>query len=358
MRKEILISYFPKITFTRYQALIRQFTNLDSAWKAEFSDFGRETWEPHIIHEFLSWKEKVDEAALEKVLAKETIHTVFFTDEDYPPLLREIHDPPLCLFVRGSLKDIVYPIAVVGTRKSSAYGRQVSEEIIKDLVSCNMTIVSGLALGIDGISHEATLKEQGKTIAVLGCAVDKNTIYPAVHSQLAEKIIESGGALISEYPPYTKSTVYSFPRRNRIIAGMTLGTLVIEAQASSGSLITAQCALEYNREVFAIPQNIYASSAAGPNNLIKMGAHPVTESEDILNIFNLQKPILLENKQQIGSNAEETLVLQTLSREPTHIDTLIKNINMSTSSVISTLTILEIKGKVRNLGNQNYILIL
>ncbi len=337
--------------------MIRQFHNLDSAWKAEFSDFGESTWEKNIIQEFLLWKENVNEEALEKILEKENIHTVFFTDENYPPLLREIHAPPLCLFVRGNIENISYPIAIVGTRKSTSYGRQVSEEIIKDLVSCNMTIVSGLALGIDGISHEATLKQHRRTIAVLGSGIDQKTIYPSLHTHLAEKIIASGGAIISEYPPYTKGTAYSFPRRNRIIAGMTLGTLVVEAQASSGSLITAQCALEYNREVFAIPQNIHSPTAAGPNNLIKMGAHPVTESQDILNIFNLQKPILLDSEKQIGSNAEETLVLQTLSKEPTHIDALIKNINISTSSVMSTLTILEIKGKVRNLGNQNYILI-
>jgi DNA processing protein len=356
MRKEILISYFPKITFTRYQSLIRKFHNLDSAWKAEFSDFGESTWEENIIHEFLLWKEKVDEEALEKTLEKENIQPVFFTDENYPPLLREIHDPPLCLFIRGNIENISYPIAIVGTRKSTSYGRQVSEEIIKDLVSCNMTIVSGLALGIDGICHEATLKEHGRTIAVLGSGVDKNTIYPSLHKHLAEKIIASGGAVISEYPPYSKASIYSFPRRNRIIAAMTMGTLVIEAQESSGSLITAQCALEYNREVFAIPQNIHSPTAAGPNNIIKMGARPVTESQDILNIFNLQKPTLLESEKQIGNTPEETLILQTLSREPTHIDAIIKNTHMSSSSVLGTLTILEIKGKVRNLGSQNYIL--
>ncbi len=357
MRKEILLSYFPKITYKRYHTLIRQFENLDSAWKAEFSDFGTQTWEPNIIHEFLLWRESVNVEAIENILQKENINTVFFTDPEYPPLLREIHDPPLCLFVRGTLKDISYPLAIVGTRKSSSYGKQVTEEIIRDLCSCNMTIISGLALGIDGISHEATLKHSGRTIAVLGSGIDTNTIYPTEHRHLAEKIIASGGALLSEYPPYTKGTVYSFPRRNRIIAGMSLGTVVIEAQASSGSLITAQCALEYNREVFAIPQNIHSSTAAGPNNLIKMGARVVTQPQDILDIFGLQKPVTGEIKQQ-GENATETLILQTLSREPTHIDTLQKTTGIPVANVMSTLTILEIKGRVRNLGSQNYIIIL
>lgn len=357
MRKEVLLSYFPKITFKRYQALRRQFDNLDSAWNAEFSDFGESTWEENIIQEFLTWRETVDVEDIEDTLFKEHMTPVFLTDPDYPPLLKEISDPPLCLFVRGSLKDISYPIAIVGTRKCTPYGKQVTEALVRDLVRGNMTIVSGLALGIDGISHEATLKHQGRTIAVLGSGVDSSTIYPREHRYLAEKIIAGAGAVISEYPPYTKGTPYSFPRRNRIIAGMSLGTVVIEAQASSGSLITAQCALEYNRDVFAIPQNIYSVTAAGPNNLIKMGARAVTESQDILDIFGIQKPSEVHTN-LTGENSEETLLLQLLSREPTHIDSIIQKTTLSPSVIMSTLTLLEIKGKVRNLGSQNYILIL
>ncbi len=357
MRKETLLSYFPKITLKRYQSLLRQFGDLDSAWKAEFSDFGAQTWEENIINEFLSWRENVDIAAIENILNKENIQTVLFTDPDYPPLLKEIHDPPLCLFVRGNIQDIQYPLAIVGTRKCTPYGRQVAEEIIKDLVQCDMTIVSGLALGIDGVSHEATLKHSGRTIAVLGSGVDTATIYPSEHRHLAEKIVAEGGAVISEYPPYTKGTLYSFPRRNRIIAGMSLGTLVIEAQASSGSLITAQCALEYNRDVFAVPQNITSPTGDGPNNLIKMGARVVTQSQDILDIFGLEKPLHTEGP-LLGATPQETLILQTLSREPTHIDVLIKKTSIPAATMMGSLTLLEIQGKVRNLGSQNYILIL
>ncbi len=357
MKKEALLSYFPKITFKRYEALMRQFGNLDSAWNAEFSDFGTHTWEENIIHEFLSWRENVHANEIENILQKENITTVTFTDPKYPPLLKEISDPPICLFVRGDITNIHYPIAIVGTRKCSQYGRQVTEEIVKDLSLCHMTIISGLALGVDGAAHEATLKYSGRTIAVLGCGVDKNTMYPAAHTQLAEKIIANGGAVISEYPPYTKGTPYSFPRRNRIIAGMSLGTLVTEAQASSGALITAQCALEYNREVFAIPQNITSSTGDGPNNLIKMGARVVTQSQDILDIFGLQKPVEVPNE-MTGTTPEETMVLQALSREPIHIDTLVKQLGLPSATILSTLTILEIKGRVRNLGSMNYILVL
>lgn len=358
MNKEVLLSYFPKITHKRYCALLRLFGNIDSAFQAEFSDFGTKTWEENIIHEFLSWRKSIDEQQLAAELERENITTIPLNHEDYPPLLKEIHDPPLCLFVRGNIHDIQYPLAVVGTRAATAYGRQVTEEIVKDLAQTGMTVISGLALGIDGCAHEMTLKHKGRTIAVLGCGVDRETVYPRAHTKLSEKIIEQGGAIISEYPPKTLGTKFTFPRRNRIIAGMSLGVLVIEAKASSGALITAQQALEYNREVFAIPHHITFSTGEGPNNLLKLGARVVTQSQDILDIFGLQKAETLQTEKKTGDTPEETLILQTLSREPTHIDALARQTSLPTQSLSSTLTLLEIKGKVRNLGNMNYILIL
>lgn len=358
MQKEVLISYFPKITHKRYTALLKHFGTLDSAFAAEFSDFGQKVWEENIIQEFISWKKQVNEAALEKELQKENIQTISLGHPDYPLLLKEIYDPPLCLFVRGNIQNIQYPLAVVGTRKATRYGRQITEEIVKDLTEAQMTIVSGLALGIDGVAHEIALKNKGRTIAVLGCGVDSSTVYPRAHHTLSEKIIAQGGAIISEYPPKTLGTKYSFPKRNRIIAGMSLGVLVVEAQASSGALITAQAALEYNREVFAIPHNITSSTGEGPNNLLKLGARVVTQSQDILDIFGLQPKQTLQEDKKIGDTPEETLILQALSREPIHIDVLIKQTDLPSQVLLSHLTLLEIKGKVRNLGNMNYILIL
>ncbi len=357
MQKEALLSYFPKITFHRYQALQKHFKTLDSAFEAEFSDFGKQVWEEHIIEEFLLWRERLDEESLQKDLEKEHISTFVFGDLNYPPLLRHIYDPPICLFVRGNIHDVKNPFAIVGTRKATHYGKQVTEEIVKDLAEANMTIVSGLALGIDGYAHDVTLKNKGRTIAVLGGGIDANTIYPAAHRRLSEKIIQQGGAIISEYPPGMKGTKYSFPKRNRIIAGMSLGTLVIEAKASSGALITAQAALEYNREVFAIPHQITVPTGEGPNNLLKMGARVVTNSQDILDIFGLEKPLKEEDKKQVGDTHEETIILDALSRQPAHIDSLIRQTHLQGHILSSTLTLLEIKGKVRNLGNMNYILV-
>lgn len=356
MQKEALLSFFPKITFARYTALKKHFGTIDSAFDAKFSDFGKTTWDENIIHEFLLWKKTIDEDSLEKNLEKENIFTLVFDDQGYPPLLKQIYDPPICLFVRGNIHKLQNPLAVVGSRKASAYGKQVTGEIVKDLIKAEMTIVSGLALGIDGYAHEVSLKHQGRTIAVLGGGIDKNTIYPGAHRRLSEKIIEQGGAIISEYPPYTKGTKYSFPKRNRIIAGMSMGTLVIEAKSSSGALITAEAALEYNREVFAVPHQITVPNGEGPNNLLKMGARVVTKSQDILDIFGLKKPLGEEEQRYVGDTKEETIVLGALSREPVHFDLLVRKINVPSRIVSSTLTLLEIKGKVRNLGNMNYIL--
>jgi len=358
MQKEVLISYFPKITHKRYFALLKQFGTIDSAFEAEFSDFGKKTWEENIIHEFLLWRDTIDENQLAAELVHEQITTVTLTSSDYPPLLKQIYDPPLCLFVRGNIEHIQTPFAVVGTRASTAYGRQVTEEIVKDLVQAKMTIVSGLALGIDGSAHEMTLKHHGRTVAVLGSGIDAATLYPRAHTKLAEKIIKNGGAVISEYPPRTPGTKYTFPRRNRIIAGMSLGVLVVEAKASSGALITAQQALEHNREVFAIPHHITTSTGQGPNNLLKLGARVVTQSQDILDIFGLEKSVTSLEEKQTGDTPEETLILQRLSRDPLHRDIIAKQTNLPSQALSSTLTLLEIKGKVRNLGNMNYILIL
>ncbi|MDA2921876.1 DNA-processing protein DprA [Patescibacteria group bacterium AH-259-L07] len=210
-------------------------------------------------------------------------------DKNYPQLLKEIPDSPHKLYVWGVLKQKEkYPLAVVGTRKVSNYGKQVTIELVKELAKQGLTIISGLALGVDGISHQAALDANGRTIAVLGSGFDH--LYPQEHAKLANDIVKSGGAIITEYPPDAKPTQKTFPARNRIIAGMSLGVLVIEAPMRSGALITARHALEQNRDVFAVPGSIYNKNSAGTNNLIKMGAKPVTSPEDILESFNLQLP--------------------------------------------------------------------
>jgi len=356
MFKEVLLAHFPKITVNRYQQLLAVFSSLDEVWKAEFDELLKTKIDEKVIHEFLIWKEKLDEEKIFKILEQEKIHCLTLNDKNYPKLLKEIYDPPFCLFVRGQLTQDDFNLAVVGTRKYSTYGKQVTENIVADLATKGITITSGLAFGIDIIAHTTTLQNHGKTIAVLGSGINKRHIYPQEHQNIAEKIIENNGAVISEYPPGTLPNKYTFPRRNRIIAGISLGTLVIEAAEKSGALITAECALENGREVFAIPQNITSNTSLGPNKLIKNGAKLIMNSQDVIDGLDLQDiQVYVKNKQILGDSPQEEAILAVLSQEPKHIDEITKASNLASTQISATLTIMEMKGKVRNLGNMMYV---
>lgn len=357
MKKEIILSYFPKITPKRYHDLVAVFGNLDNAWQANTEDLRQMGWDEKLALEFIEWKNNVDEEKIAKILAHEKIYCLTREDDGYPKLLKEIYDPPFCIFAHGEMENINFPLAVVGTRKYTTYGKQMAEELVAGLALQGIEIVSGLALGIDGIAHEAALQNNGRTIAVLGSGINKSHIYPAAHKQLAERIIENGGAVISEYPPGTIPSRFTFPRRNRIIAGMSMGTLLIEAPEDSGALITCQSALDSSREVFAIPHNLTSPTAAGPNNLIKNGAHLITLAQDILEILNLQDiKKFIANQEIIPESPNEAKILEFVSREPLHIDELIKKTKLDSPTINATLTLMEMKGKVKNLGGMQYVL--
>lgn len=355
MQKEILLSYFLKISHKKYKDLLQVFSSLDNAWSATAVQLKQTGWPDEFINEFVEWRKNLDEEQIQKTLDKEGIRCITIHDDEYPPLLKQIYDPPFCLFVRGKLDQPKPWLGVVGPRKISPYGKQVVDLIIPRLAEAGITIVSGLALGVDGFAHHATIKAKGNTVAVLAGGVDKNSVAPNIHQKLGEAIIESGGAVISEYPPFTAPQNYSFPKRNRIIAGMCMGTLVIEASQDSGSLITAQCALDANREVFAVPQNITSLTSVGTNNLLKIGAHLVTNAQDVLDILGIVTATI-ETKKIVGDNPEETKILEILSQEPVHIDDIIKNSKLENRVVSSTLTLMEIQGKVKNIGGMMYIL--
>ena len=357
MNKSILLAHFPKISARKHRQLLSTFSSVEAAWQAGLPELMKLGWEENFAHEFLLWKSEVNEEKIGKILEQEKIHCVFADDAEYPPLLKEIYDPPFCLFVRGELKKISFPLAVVGPRAFSLYGKQVAEELVTELARRGLAIVSGLAIGIDGIAHEAALASNGRTIAVLGGGNDRQHVVPAGHRYVADKIIAGGGAVITEYPPGVMPTKYTFPRRNRIIAGMTLGTLVIEAGEESGSLITAQCALDNGREVFAVPQNIHSPTAVGVNNLLKMGAKPVTSPADILDALNLRDVAeYVTNRAILPDSPIEAKLLEHLSREPLHVDQLTKRSSLDSPTVNSALTIMEMKGKVRNIGGMMYVL--
>jgi len=278
-------------------------------------------------------------------------------DKNYPAMLKEIHNPPKELYIKGEIinQDKV-AIAVVGTRKYTQYGKQAALDIAGKLSKLGITIVSGLAKGIDTFAHQAALENNGRTIAVLGSGMDKDNFSPACNYTLGEKIAENG-AVISEYPEGTPGAIYTFPERNRIISGLSLGVVVIEAPEQSGALITANLALEQNREVFAVPGNIYEKNSQGTNQLIKMGAKLVTCVEDILEELNLSHLLQSTEKKKIKpENKEEEILFTILSSQPMHIDEIVKISKLPVSAVNSTLMILELKNAVRNLGKGNYVL--
>lgn len=273
-------------------------------------------------------------------------------DKEYPSLLKRIYDPPPFLFIRGTLEDVDnYSLAIVGTRGPSSYGIALTERFSAELARLGITVVSGLARGIDTYAHGATLKSSGRTIAVIGSGID--VIYPPENRQLVERIANQG-AIISEFPMGTKPDAGNFPRRNRIISGMTLGTIVVETGTNGGAMITAATALDQNREVFAIPAPADPRRRSGTNLLIKEGKALLTEEiDDILTALGPQlkrmvKPSVTATQASLPDlSLFERTIHDTMSDEPVHIDTLASRAGMTTSDVLVHLLSMEFKGVVR-----------
>ncbi|MDO8435415.1 MAG: DNA-processing protein DprA, partial [bacterium] len=281
------IAACPSIGPRAYAALRSVFNPITDAWTAPKAAFHETGLSPKVVDTFIAHRAAFDFDAFAKLLERTHVSFATIDDDDYPELLKQIFDPPIVLYYRGALRQSQGDnlLSVVGTRKATDYGIHVTRSLTEELVRAGITIVSGLALGIDAVAHQTTVDHQGKTIAVLAGGVDAETVAPRTNAQLAERIIETGGALVSEYPPGTAPRPEYFPQRNRIIAGLCIGTIVTEAPIESGALITAKCAREENREVFAVPGNITYENSTGTNLLIKLGAHCVTEAQDILDIL-------------------------------------------------------------------------
>ncbi|HPI67206.1 MAG TPA: DNA-processing protein DprA [bacterium] len=343
----------------RLKKIFNFFHSMEIAWNAEAEDLLACGLEANLVEEIILTRHTVNPMAeLEKMLA-ENISALTLADEDYPELLKQIYAAPAILYYKGQLdyKKDSFSLAVVGTRKCSAYGQQITPILVGDLAQAGLTIVSGLALGIDSLAHEATLKQADRTIAVLGSGLDEQHIYPSHNRYLSEKIINNGGALVSEYPPGTEPVRHNFPQRNRIISGLSLGTLVIEAPEDSGSLLTARFALEQNREVFAVPGSIFEPNCLGPNNLIRMGAKLVTKAEDVLEALDLNLiKEFVATKKIVPDSSEEAQILNFLSHEPIHVDELVRLSKLDAAVINSTLTLMEMKGRVRNLGSLRYVI--
>ncbi len=286
----------------------------------------------------------------------EEIKKITIEDKNYPKLLREIKNPPKILYVRGEILPDDSFFAIVGTRRFSSYGKQVALEIAGDLAETGLTIISGLAPGIDTFSHQACVERGKRTIAILGTGLDEKSIYPQSNLELSRKIIETKGCLISEYPPGTSGTRFTFPQRNRIISGISKGVLVIEAKEKSGSLITANYAFMQKRKVFAIPGPIFSLNSRGTHKLIKEGAKLVENANDILKELNLNCLNFKFKQEEKGKTLEEKIILEVLKKGPLYVDKIIEKTKLNAPIISTTLASMEISGKVRNLGGNTFAL--
>lgn len=350
------LAHFEKITPRRYQNMIAYFHTPKNIWEAKLEDLIQTQVEPDIIEEYITWRNKTNLEKILQRLEQENIKVVHLGEAEYPYFLSEIFDPPQTLFFKGTLPSVEeYTISIVGTRKYTAYGRQTTEYFADKLSQQSMTIVSGLALGIDTIAHTCAVKNNNKTIAVLGSGLSDEFIYPRCNLNLSKKIIETGGALVSEYPPDFKATLYSFPARNRIIAGLSRAVLITEAPVKSGALITGRSALDYNREVFVVPHPIFSVQGEGNNNFIKKGATPVTNPQEILDELGIKNKTPENKKVNLPITEIEGKILGILSKEAKHIDEIAKETNSNSSQINTSLAMLEIKNLIKNIGNMMFI---
>lgn len=280
------------------------------------------------------------------------------SDQAWPRELKEIANPPRMLYVHGSLpdSDTLY-LAIIGTRTITTYGRTVILDLVPPLARQGLCIVSGLAFGVDAAAHEATMAAGGRTVAVLGSGLDDRALYPKAHALLADTIIFHGGALVAEYPPGTPALKQHFIARNRIISGMSHGVLIVESGIQGGSLSTANYALEQGRSVYAVPGPIYSPTSAGTNNLLKIGATPVTEAADILVDLNLPETAPPETSMHETPDLSplERRIFDILTKHPTPIDEIIARCSIQAHECQTALTFLELKGLIKNVGAGQYI---
>jgi DNA processing protein len=338
----------------KFKLLEAHFGDLADAWTATPASLVAAGLERELVEQVVAERRTIDPDGEVERVARAGLRTMATFSPDYPALLRQIHDPPPVLYVKGSLPPVEsIGITVVGTRAPTPYGREVALRLTTELAAAGMVIVSGLARGIDGIAHRAALDAGSKTVAVLGSGLD--LIYPNEHQRLAEQICEAG-ALISEFPPGHGIEPGNFPRRNRILSGLTKGTLVVEAGHKSGAITTADHALDQNRDVFAVPGSILSEKSAGPHRLIHQGAKLVTCARDVLEEYRLVGAAsqLALGGQALPADESERKVFLSVTDEPRHIDELIRASGLPSATVSAALALMELRGLVRQSGPLHY----
>ncbi len=342
-------SVFPGVGPVKFLQLLGRFGSAKNAWSASVADLAKGGLGDVLAKKFDSFRTTFSNKAYAKKLADKGVSFVIQTDTNYPKLLLQIKNSPIGLFVKGSVdfNGFEPAVAIVGTRKITHYGKSVTELITRALVSNGFTIVSGLAMGVDGVAHLTTLENAGKTIAVLGCGVD--CCSPGENQYIYDAIIQKRGAIVSELPIGHSPSRGTFPSRNRIIAGLSLGVVVTEGAVDSGSLITADYAIKNNRKVFAVPGPITSDLSKGPYELIKKGAKLVITAEDIIADLGVVGKTARHTKRIVkGDTKEEAVVLQLLQNESLHFDEIVRLLKMDPAKVGSMLSLMEIKGIVKS----------
>jgi len=338
----------------RFQNLINFFGSLEVAWQTPVEALASAGLSQKIIENLVLVRRSKDLQKIWDHLQAQGIQVVTWQDAAYPSVLKEIDQPPPVLYLRGSLvPEDGWAVAIVGTRRITPYGRQVADELAAYLAHHGLTVVSGLARGVDAVAHEAALKASGRTIAVLGSGID--IIYPLENKYLAEQIVKQG-ALISDYPPGTQPEGVNFPPRNRIISGLARATVVVEAGEKSGALITATFAAEQGREVLAVPGTIHAPQSKGANRLIQQGARPLLAMQDVLDAIDFEHAQEhYQARTLFPSDEKEKAILRILSDEPLSMDEIGIQANLPIEQVSSTLVLMELKGMVSQMGGMSYV---
>lgn len=355
-------SNFAGIGPIKFEKLIKHFGSAKDAWGSSAIELEQIIGKSYAV-KFETFRQEFDAEGYLKKLGKQRISFVCLNEKEYPLLLRQISNPPIVLYVKGDggllhsqiLKNIRI-IAIVGTRHITSYGREVTKMFAQSLSESGLIIVSGMAFGVDGVAHSATIEVRGKTIAVLGNGVDLP--YPRENQKLYEEILDSRGAIVSEFAPGTPPSVGSFPSRNRIIAGLSEGVLVTEGASDSGSLITANFGLEFGRKVFAVPGPITSSLSAAPLRLIEKGAKMVITPDDILKEFKIQKAKgEIESQKFESLTKEERKIVELIENEPLHFDEIVRQLKLDPSKIGSVLSIMEMKGIIKSLSGGNYSIV-
>jgi DNA processing protein len=340
----------------RLKGLMDYFSSLEIAWNAPADGLRAAGLSQKLVENLVQMRQKNDLNQVWEDIQRNNITVLTWDSPEYPRRLREVDQSPPVLYIRGSLRnEDELSVAIVGTRRASSYGRQVAEELATCLVHNGVTVISGLARGIDTFAHQTAVKAGGRSLAVLGCGVD--VIYPPENRKLAEQLIGQG-ALISDYPPGTQPEGTNFPPRNRIISGLSMATVVVEAGETSGALITATFAAEQGREVFALPGSIYAPLSKGTNRLIQQGATPLLKMEDVLEVLGMERAHEHQAaRQALPADPIEAQILMAIRAETIHIDELTALTGLPIGQVSATLAIMELKGMVRQVGGMNFVAI-